>query len=75
MLKNCDDKKIKKICDVNSDPSRTTENVNGEVPEANSSSLRYILPLYIFNIVDVKPEKMEDLSEVITSAVLKAQFA
>lgn len=45
MLKNCDDKKIKKICDVNSDPSRTTENVNGEVPEANSSSLR--LPVVV----------------------------
>ncbi|KAF2577770.1 hypothetical protein F2Q68_00006800 [Brassica cretica] len=111
------DKKIKKICDVNSDPSRTV--VNGEVPEANSSSLR--LPVVTshesspvarcrrvyshahdyhinsisnnsdgetfisaddlrinlwnleitnqsFNIVDVKPEKMEDLSEVITSA-------
>ncbi|CAN6827522.1 unnamed protein product [Brassica oleracea] len=113
------DKKIKKICDVNSDPSRTV--VNGEVPEANSSSLR--LPVVVvtshesspvarcrrvyshahdyhinsisnnsdgetfisaddlrrnlwnleitnqsFNIVDVKPEKMEDLSEVITSA-------
>ncbi|CAN7029077.1 unnamed protein product [Brassica rapa subsp. trilocularis] len=113
------DKKIKKICDVNSDLSRTV--VNGEVPEANSSSLR--LPVIVvtshesspvarcrrvyshahdyhinsisnnsdgetfisaddlrinlwnleitnqsFNIVDVKPEKMEDLSEVITSA-------
>ncbi|XP_013655546.1 serine/threonine protein phosphatase 2A 55 kDa regulatory subunit B alpha isoform isoform X1 [Brassica napus] len=112
------DKKIKKICDVNSDPSRTV--VNGEVPEVNSSSLW--LPVVVtshestplarcrrvyshahdyhinsisnnidsetfisaddlrinlwnleitiqsFNIVDVKPEKMEDLSEVITSA-------
>ncbi|RID59563.1 hypothetical protein BRARA_F02784 [Brassica rapa] len=59
---NCDDKKIKKICDVNSDPSRTTENVNGEVPEANSSSLRLPVCNQSFNIVDVKPEKMEDLS-------------
>ncbi|CAF2214918.1 unnamed protein product [Brassica napus] len=105
----------KKICDINSDPSRTAGNVNGEVPEANSSSLR--LPVVVvtshesspvarcrrvyshahdyhinsisnnsdgetfvsadnlrtnlwnleitnqsFNIVDVKPEKMEDLS-------------
>uniref|UniRef100_A0A0D2ZPR2 Uncharacterized protein n=1 Tax=Brassica oleracea var. oleracea TaxID=109376 RepID=A0A0D2ZPR2_BRAOL len=94
MLKNCDDKKIKKICDVNSDPSRTTENVNGEVPEAahrcgcqcdgetfiSADDLRINLwNLEItnqsFNIVDVKPKKMEDLSEVITSAVLKAQFA
>ncbi|XP_010479665.1 PREDICTED: serine/threonine protein phosphatase 2A 55 kDa regulatory subunit B alpha isoform isoform X2 [Camelina sativa] len=126
------DKKIKKICDMNSDPSRTVGNgtvaspcfVNGGVPEVNSSpggisSLR--LPVVTshesspvarcrkvyahahdyhinsisnnsdgetflsaddlrinlwnmeinnqsFNIVDVKPAKMEDLSEVITSA-------
>ncbi|XP_024006158.1 serine/threonine protein phosphatase 2A 55 kDa regulatory subunit B alpha isoform isoform X2 [Eutrema salsugineum] len=127
------DKKIKKICDINSDPSRAVGNgtiatsVNGGVPEANNSfipggisSLR--LPVVVtshesspvarcrrvyshahdyhinsisnnsdgetfisaddlrinlwnleisnqsFNIVDVKPAKMEDLSEVITSA-------
>ncbi|XP_010500752.1 PREDICTED: serine/threonine protein phosphatase 2A 55 kDa regulatory subunit B alpha isoform-like isoform X1 [Camelina sativa] len=127
------DKKIKKICDMKSDPSRTVGNgtvaspcfVNGGVPEVNSSpggisSLR--LPVVVtshesspvarcrkvyahahdyhinsisnnsdgetfisaddlrinlwnmeinnqsFNIVDVKPAKMEDLSEVITSA-------
>ncbi|KAF8050352.1 hypothetical protein N665_1990s0008, partial [Sinapis alba] len=128
------DKKIKKICEVNSDPSKTIGNEavasssnssittacfgNGGVPEA-ISSLR--LPVVTshesspvarcrkvyshahdyhinsisnnsdgetfisaddlrinlwnleisnqsFNIVDVKPEKMEDLSEVITSA-------
>ncbi|KAF8092725.1 hypothetical protein N665_0402s0016 [Sinapis alba] len=117
------DKKIKKVCDINSDPSRTAGNVNGEVnssfPPGGISSLR--LPVVTshesspvarcrrvyshahdyhinsisnnsdgetfisaddlrinlwnleisnqsFNIVDVKPEKMEDLSEVITSA-------
>ncbi|EOA40230.1 hypothetical protein CARUB_v10008951mg [Capsella rubella] len=125
------DKKIKKICDMNSDPSRTGNGtitsacfVNGGVPEVNNSlggisSLR--LPVVTshesspvakcrkvyahahdyhinsisnnsdgetfisaddlrinlwnmeinsqsFNIVDVKPAKMEDLSEVITSA-------
>ncbi|XP_048637753.1 serine/threonine protein phosphatase 2A 55 kDa regulatory subunit B alpha isoform isoform X1 [Brassica napus] len=116
------DKKIKKICDINADPSGAVGNgtVANGVPEANISSLR--LPVVVtshesspvakcrrvyphahdyhinsisnnsdgetfisaddlrinlwnleisnqsFNIVDVKPEKMEDLSEVITAA-------
>ncbi|KAH0850004.1 hypothetical protein HID58_095882, partial [Brassica napus] len=114
------DKKIKKVCEVNSDPSKTGAVAssgnptaclgNGGVPEA-ISSLRFPLSSPVarcrrvyshahdyhinsisnnrtfisaddlrinlwnleisnqsFNIVDVKPEKMEDLSEVITSA-------
>ncbi|KAL4579637.1 hypothetical protein LXL04_015792 [Taraxacum kok-saghyz] len=58
------EKKIKKICNFNLDPSKQLR--NGFICSSNApTSLR--LPMS-FNIVDMKPANMEDLTEVIISA-------
>ncbi|RVX17707.1 Serine/threonine protein phosphatase 2A 55 kDa regulatory subunit B beta isoform [Vitis vinifera] len=76
------EKKVKKVCDMNVDPSKALGNENicdasgGKIDGEtfiSADDLRINLwnleiSSQSFNIVDVKPANMEDLTEVITSA-------